>query len=136
MWFKGLGIETTLAVREARAHLAALRSGRYDIAFVTLIPDVADPLGALRNLSTASPNNYPHWSDARYDALLDEAARAADPAERGACLARAERRLLESCPVAPLYFNAMDWLMRPGVRGWRQDAYWNRDYTGLDLAER
>jgi oligopeptide transport system substrate-binding protein len=133
MWSKGLGIETNVSVREARAHVAALRAGRYDVAFVTLIPDVADPLGALLNFSTRSPNNYPHWSDARYDALLDEAARTADLGRRGACLRMAERRLLEACPLAPLYFNTMNWLMRPGVRGWRQDAYWNRDYTGLDL---
>jgi len=47
----------------------------------------------------------------------------------------AETRLLEECPLTPLYFNATNWLMRPAVRGWHQDALWTRFYQDVYLHE-
>ncbi len=133
MWRKALGIEVSVSVREARVHVAALRSGAYDIALVTLIPDVADPLAALENFSSSSPGNYPHWSDIGFDKLLAGAASAGTPAQRSAFLFSAEKRLLEAQPLAPLYFNVKIWAMRPAVTGWEEDALWNRTYSHLGL---
>ncbi|MBP6508023.1 MAG: peptide ABC transporter substrate-binding protein, partial [Opitutaceae bacterium] len=65
---------------------------------------------------------------AAYDALLARANLAADANARLALLAQAEARLTEACPVAPLYFNAKNFLLRPGVQGWREDALWTRFY--------
>ena len=84
----------------------------------------------LRTFATGSPNDYPGWSDARFDALLAAAA-AAPPAGREAAIRAAEDRLLELQPVAPLYGNVQNWLMRPTVRGWAQDGLWNRFYGNL-----
>ena len=63
MWKKELGINVVLNIREARVHVAALRAGQYDIGFITLIPDVTDPLDALTRFTTDEPENYPHWYD-------------------------------------------------------------------------
>ena len=131
MWKKNLGIATDVAVREARVHVAALRAGAYDIGFITLIPDVADPLSVLENFTSESPNNYPRWIDPPYDALVEAAAGDGDPASRAARLEAAERRLLDACPLAPVYFNAKNWAMQPSVRGWREDALWQRYYPDL-----
>ena len=136
MWRRELGIETTIAVREARVHLAALRAGRYDIAFATEIPDVADPAAVLGDFAGAAPDNYPHWSDPAYDALLAAAAAAADPERRAALLQEAEARLVDAAPVTPLYFNAQNWLMSPRVAGWREDALWTRYYRDVSLRPR
>ena len=131
MWEKNLGIEMAVTVREARVHVAALRSGAYDVGFITLIPDVADPWSILDAFTSDSPNNYPHWVDARYDALVARAAAVADPQARGVLLHAAEWRLLEDCPIAPVYFNAKNWAMQPYVRGWQEDALWQRFYPSL-----
>jgi len=133
MWKETLGVRVDLAVREARVHVANIRSGSYDIAFITLIPDVPDPVAALERFTSGSPDNYPHWSDPGYDRLVTAAAEAADPAGRNRLLRAAESRLLEAQPLAPLYFNTQNWLMRPWVHGWAQDALWNRYYPGLWL---
>ena len=135
MWHRELGIEVQLVTREARVHVAALREGRYDIGFITAIPDVPDAVNLLADFTTGSPGNYPHWSDARYDELVAQAAGAADAAQQAGRLREAEARLLEQCPLAPLYFNATNWLMRPAVRGWHQDALWTRFYQDVYLHE-
>ena len=134
-WRKELGIEVALVTREARVHVAALREGRYDIGFITAIPDVADAANLLGDFTADSPGNYPHWRDARYTALVDQAVRTADPALQADRLRAAEARLLDQCPLAPLYFNATNWLMRPTVRGWHQDALWTRFYDNVHLHE-
>jgi oligopeptide transport system substrate-binding protein len=125
MWRRELGIDVALAQREARVHLAALATGGYDIAFITAIPDIADPADLLGDFTTGAPENYPHWSDAAFDAAL---ARGDTPA--------AERRLLEAAPLTPLYFNTKIWLMSPRIRGWQEDGLWSRCYQQVFLNER
>ena len=135
MWKSALGIDVALVTREARVHVAALREGRYDIGFITAIPDVPDAANLLGDFISGSPANYPHWSDSRYDELVTRARHTPDPALRAGRLREAEARLLEECPLAPLYFNATNWLMRPAVRGWHQDALWTRFYQDIYLHE-
>lgn len=133
MWKKVLGIDVSVVVRDARVHVASLRSGSYDIGFMTLIPDVADPLPILEGFTSASPDNYPHWADPKYDALVGEAATDGVPGSRAARLSAAEGYLLEACPLAPLYFNAKNWAMRPYVIGWEETALWERYYPSLGV---
>ncbi len=131
-WKTELGIEVSLVTREAKAHVAALREGRYDIAFITAIPDVPDPVNLLSDLVTASPANYPHWSDPHYDELVAAAA-TAEGEQRELLLESAEALLAASAPVAPLYYNSKTWLMSPRVHHWREDALWQRDYSAVSL---
>ena len=136
VWRQELGIEVAISIHEAKVHQAALRSGDYTVAFITTIPDVADPAAVLENFSTGAANNYPHLSSADYDRLLATAATQRDESVRNRTLAAAENLLLESAVVAPLYFNTKNWLMAPGVRGWQEDALWTRFYPGLSIAGR
>ncbi|ACB75719.1 peptide ABC transporter substrate-binding protein [Opitutus terrae] len=133
MWQKELGVRVAITIREARVHLAALREARYDIALVNTIPDVADPADVLKDFLSAAPANYPHWSDARYDALLAAAHASSEPIPRQAQLDAAEARLLDECPLTPLYFNSINWLMSPRVRGWQPDALWTRFYLDVEI---
>ncbi len=134
MWKKELGLDIAIVTREAKVHLAALREGRYDIGFMTEIPDVADAANLLGDFTTGSPTNYPHWSDSAYDALIARAALASDAAAQAALLREAEARLLGQSPLAPLYFNTRNWLMRPAVQDWQEDAVWARDYSAIRIA--
>ena len=130
MWKQELGVEVQLAVRDAKVHLAALAAGTYDLAFITAIPEVADPANLLGHYASGAPDNYPHWRDPRFDALLAGAGR--DPA----ALIEAEGRLLRAAAVAPLYFNTKIWLMSPRVRGWQEDGLWTRCYQTITLNEK
>ena len=135
MWQKELGIELALTTRDARVHVAAMEAGSYDLGFIAAIPDVADPADLLADFATGAPRNFPQWSDPSYDARLAAAARTGDAAQRLALLADAEARLTEECPVVPLYFNAKNFLLRPAVRGWQDDALWTRFYKNVSLQE-
>ena len=122
IWRRELGIEVTLAVREAKVHLSSLAAGDYDIGFITAIPDVADPRELLGDFMAGAPENYPKWSDPAFDAAL----------ARGDADA-AERRLLEDVPLTPVYFNTKIWLMSPRVQGWQEDGLWSRCYQQISL---
>jgi oligopeptide transport system substrate-binding protein len=133
MWRETLGIEVAIVMREAKVHTDALRTGNYDIGFITQIPDVADPLNILADFATDAPDNFAHWSEPAYDALLKDAGRTAVPMTRRELLIRLEGELIESAAVAPLYFNTKNWLMTPRVHGWREDSLWTRDYRDVSV---
>ena len=123
-WRKELGIEVALVQREARTHLAALASGDYDLAFATAIPDYGSATDLLNRLTRGNPDNYPHWSNGVYDRLVATTR-----------LPDAEKLLLNEMPVIPLYFNAKNFLLRPAVQGWQEDALWTRYYENVSLHE-
>jgi oligopeptide transport system substrate-binding protein len=133
MWKQELGLKVSILVRDLGAHMAALRGGQYDLGYIALIPDIADPLPALQRFTTGAPDNYPHWSDSAYDQLVAQAENTPNPAGQAAVLRAAELRLLDQLPLAPLYFNVQTWMMRPAVHGWDQDALWTRNYQGVYL---
>lgn len=133
MWLRELGIETAIVQREGKVHLAAVAAGDFDLAFLPAIPDFDDPAALLEDWKSGAPGNYARWSSARYDGLLAAAARAADPAERRRLHVEAEETLLADLPLIPVYFNAQNYLVSPRVRGWRQDALWNRYYLDVSL---
>jgi oligopeptide transport system substrate-binding protein len=134
-WKQELGIDAAIVIHEAKVHLAAFASGDFDIAFTTSSPlvDVADPLALLANFTSAAPNNYARWSSPDYDRFLADASSATDPLRRNALLAEAEALLVREAPIAPLYFNTRLWLQSPRVQNWREDPWWNRDYTQVSL---
>jgi len=125
MWRQHLGINVALALRDAKVHLSALAAGNYDIAFVTTLIDVLDAASVLADFATGAPGNYPHWSDAAFDAAIARAD-----------FATAESRLAEAAPVAPLYVNTRNFLMSSRVRGWQEDALWSRSYLHVYLEEK
>jgi oligopeptide transport system substrate-binding protein len=123
-WRKELGIEVALVQREAHTHLAALARSDYDLAFATAIPDYGSAADLLNRLTGGHPDNYPHWGNADYDRLAASSR-----------LPDAEKLLLNEMPVIPLYFNAKNFLLRPAVQGWREDALWTRYYENVSLHE-
>jgi oligopeptide transport system substrate-binding protein len=135
MWHRELGIDVAIVQREAKVHQAALRSGDYAIGLMPAIPDYDDPAALFGELVTDAANNYPHWSNARYDALVAQAGRTPDATRRLTLYRDAESVLLAELPVVPLYFNAQNYLVAPRVRGWREDGLWTRYYLDLSLTE-
>jgi oligopeptide transport system substrate-binding protein len=122
MWRDRLGISVSLLQREARTHITALAAGDFDLGLYTAIPDYDSAADLLERFTTGNPNNYPRWSDADYDRLV-----------RADRRAEAESRLLDALPVIPLYFNTKNFLLRPTVRGWQEDALWTRYYDHVSV---
>jgi oligopeptide transport system substrate-binding protein len=133
MWHRELGIEITIAQREARTHIASLAAGDYAVAFMTAIPDYDGASDLFTQLTTAHPLNYPQWNNDRYDQLVAQAGAMADPVARRATYRQAETILLSEMPVIPLYFNAQNFLVSPRVRNWQADRLWTRFYRGVSM---
>jgi oligopeptide transport system substrate-binding protein len=136
MWRNELGIEVTIAQREARTHLAALAAGNYDLALVTAIPDYNGASDLFTQLTAGDPGNYPHWSSVEFDRLVAEAGRSPSAALRLAGYQRAEKILLIEMPLIPLYFNTQNFLLQPRVKNWRADRLWTRFYPTITLDEK
>jgi len=68
--------------------------------------------------SDTGGQNYGFYANPAYDAELDAAVGALDPAVAAAHARRAEQILLADAPVAPLYFPASHNLVNPLVGGW------------------
>ena len=136
MWRTELGIEVAIVVREAKVHLDALRTGNFDIAFATSIPEVADPAAMLADFTSDAPLNYPRWSSEAFDADLRQAGSEGRALHRKEHFAQADNDLLSSSPVTPLYFNTKVSLMSPRLRGWQEDGLWARCYQQVFLDEK
>lgn len=105
--WKQIGVQTTSINTDGRTHFAFLRDrGVYDVARAGWIADYNDPQNFLFLLeSSAIPGlNYARWSNARYDALMRQAASETDLTRRAAILRQAEEILITEAPYTPVLF--------------------------------
>ncbi len=133
MWRRELGIEVTLAQREARSHLAALATGDYTLAMVTAIPDYDGASDLFTDLRSGDPGNYPHWSNADFDRLVAEGGKLTAVSARNVLYQQAEKLLLDDLPLIPLYFNSQNFLVSPRIRNWQSDRIWTRFYRKVTV---
>jgi oligopeptide transport system substrate-binding protein len=124
-WRTELGITVSIIQREAHTHLVSLAKGDYALGYATAIPDYDSPLDVLQRLVSGDPGNYPQWRNPSYDRLVSTGD-----------LTGAEQVLLDELPLIPLYYNNRNYLLRPGVRGWREDALWTRFYQNVRFGEK
>lgn len=135
MWRRELGIETAIVQREGKVHMASVLAGDFAIAFMPAIPDYDDASALFGEWITGATGNFSRWSHAEFDRLVRAAGRTVEPEQRNALYRAAEDILLAELPVVPLYFNTQNYLVAPRVRGWRQDALWNRSYLDVSLSD-
>jgi oligopeptide transport system substrate-binding protein len=135
-WRNALGLEVRLVNQERKSYLDAQTRLDYDVSRSSWIGDYADPANFLEVFRGGGENNRTGWRDARYDALLDAAARERDEPRRLALLAEAEARLLAELPILPLYAYVSQNLVNPRLGGFHANVldehppkfwYWRSD---------
>ncbi len=120
MWKETLGIETKLTEEEYRVFLQSRHDkSRWEVARLGWTADFNDASNFLDTFRKNSPNNDSGYSNHTFDALLDEAARTADPDARRLILEAAERVVINDYPILPLYFFVSKRLVKPYVQGVR-----------------
>ncbi len=135
MWSKELGVHATLATLEQKTWIQNQQTLNYAVSTSGWAGDFLDPVTFLDLFVTGGGNNWTGWGDKAYDGMIDEASRVQDPAGRFEVFQRAERYLLENGPVAPLYFGAHSFLIRPSVRGWTPALLGYHRYALVRLEE-
>ncbi len=118
MWHRELGVDITISQIEQKTLFQNGQSGNYVMGTSAWIADYADPSTFLGTMVTGCGNNWPRWSNAEYDRLIDEASRSPDRGRRFALFQRAEAILLDEAPLIPIYYETQTYAISPAVRGW------------------
>jgi oligopeptide transport system substrate-binding protein len=121
MWLETLGVEVQLASQDFGTYLDLRRDADiYRAAWCFDYPDTNNWLFDVFH-SSNDPDN--HFSNAEYDAIVEDAAVAPTPEERAAMYAQAEGILVNtSASIAPIYYYSSQDLTKPGIE---------RTYSGI-----
>ena len=118
MWQTVLGVTVQLDNQEWATFLQTRKDGDYSIARNGWIADYNDPMTFLDMWLTGGGNNDAQYSNAAYDAKIQEAKAASDPATRMQLMHEAEDILLEQdWVVNPLYFYTQSYMLADGIQG-------------------
>ena len=116
-WRDVLGLQPRLANQAWKVYLDSTKELRYDVSWGAWTADYLDVGTFLEIFLADSGNNRTGWRDAGYDALVAQAASSPGVAARAALFQRAEQRLLDAFPIAPVYQRINLNLVAPRVRG-------------------
>jgi oligopeptide transport system substrate-binding protein len=100
--------------------VARMQSGDYELGLTRWGPDYADPMTYLNMWITNSPNNYGHWSNPDYDALISNATSGAlslDPTARWDALKNAEKIVMDDVVIIPVYQKGNAEMIKSNVKG-------------------
>ena len=129
MWKEHLGVELTLVNEEFRVMIQNIREKQVTEIFrSSWVGDYNDAFTFSQFLHTDFGLNLVGYANPKYDALLEQAAAETDLRRRRALLEEAERLMLADTPLIPLYFHVSRHLVKPHVRGWR-DNIMNTHYS-------
>lgn len=122
MWKQNLGVRARIVNQEFKVFLdARTRKADTEAFRAGWIGDFQDPVNFLDILQSVNGQNDTGFADPAYDALLEQAAAEPEPDRRKALLAEAEALMLEHQPVMPIYFYVSRRLVKPWVKGWRDN---------------
>ena len=123
-----VGIKVQLEELDLSSWYAALAKNQYDVVSAPYTKVGADVLRILYDSASITPApsgyfaNLAQLDDPDVDALLQRAAQTSDSSERGDLYQQAQRRILESRTVLPLYDQQNHFLYRSSVHGIRTTA--------------
>ena len=118
MWKTHLGAEIQLLNMEWKVFLSTIEKRDFALARAGWIGDYVDANTFLHMWRTGDGHNNTGWSNARYDELLELAAREPDPEKRFLHFEECEKLRAEHAPILPIYFYVHVTLRNPTVKGW------------------
>jgi oligopeptide transport system substrate-binding protein len=132
-----LGISVPIEFREFADYLELRRTEDraqlWNVAWSADYPHAHDFLGLL--LETGSASNEGQWSNADYDALIEQAAATEDPDEQASIYGQAQEILRREAPVVPVESSAGWALSRDGLLGATPSGVGYIRFAGLAWAE-
>ncbi len=117
MWKDALGVDVQLANLDAKTWLANMIGLDYQMARSYWIGDYVHPSNFLEMFYTESGNNRTGFSEPNYEHLIRAAAFEQDTDKRNDLFQRAEKILLDSGVIAPVYFYTRPYLLAPNITG-------------------
>ena len=114
------GMTINLTIEPKKQRVEDMQNGNFQLGLTRWGPDYADPMTYLGMWVTGNSNNYGLWSDADYDAIIDECTTGdlcTDPEGRWAALYEAEQIVLEQAVIFPLYGQCNAEMVSSAVTG-------------------
>lgn len=134
---QNLGVDVNVEALDFEPYLELVASSEtptmWTLSWVADYPHPHDFLGLL--LETGSTSNVGAWSNAEYDALIDQAAAVIEPDEQAALYAQAQDILAREVPVIPVSYNESFALSREGLLGAIVSGTGFIRYASLDWQE-
>jgi len=123
MWKQVLGVRTALVNEEWKVFLQN-REQKYvtQVFRAGWVSDYNDPYSFLELFRSGHGRNDYGYSNATFDALLEEIAQERIPARRGRMMVEAEPVLLDDNPIIPLYAYVAKRLVDQHVKGWQNNV--------------
>jgi oligopeptide transport system substrate-binding protein len=122
MWKEALGVKVELVAAEFKSLLEDVDRRDVDMFRLSWVGDYNDPYTFLQLLKSDFGINKTRYKSTDYDRLLTDAAATTDLEARRSKLEAAERIMLADHPLLPIYFYVNKHLVKPGVRGWYDNA--------------
>lgn len=114
------GLTVNITVEPKKQRVEDLQDGNYELGLTRWGPDYADPMTYLGMWITDNSNNYGLWSNADYDAIIEECTTGAlctDAEGRWARLYDAEEIVMKEAVIFPLYTQANAQMVSSKVSG-------------------
>jgi oligopeptide transport system substrate-binding protein len=115
MWAK-IGVNVTLASQEWGTFLNTRKNGEYQIARNGWLGDYNDPISFLDMWITGGGNNDAQWSNAQYDALINEVKTSTDRNTRFEKMHQAEKIIFDEWMLCPIYYYVDIYLLSPKIQ--------------------
>jgi oligopeptide transport system substrate-binding protein len=115
MWKEVLGVEVNVVNQEWKVYLQTIIEDTPQIYRLGWCADYPDANNwVYENFHSTDSDNNPHWSNAEFDRVVEQAARESDPAKRLELYKRAEQILCEEeAAIAPIYFYTFVRMSKP-----------------------
>lgn len=114
------GLTVNLTIEPKKQRVEDMQEGNFQLGLTRWGPDYADPMTYLGMWITGNANNYGLWSNADYDAIIDECTTGdlcTDPEGRWARLYDAEKLVMDEAVIFPLYTKANAEMLSSKVTG-------------------
>lgn len=118
MWQKHLGVLVRIENQEWKVFLKKLQNDPFPVFRAGWGADYPDPDNFMKLFTSNSGNNHGRWKNARYDQLLESAARETDAKKRSKIYDEAQKLLTEvDVAIVPLYWKAESTILNPKFTG-------------------
>ena len=114
------GFTVNLVIEPKKQRLQDMQEGTFEIGLTRWGPDYADPMTYLGMWVTGNSNNYGFWSNAEFDAMIDECTTGdlcTDAEGRWARLYDAEKLVMDNAVIFPLYTQCNAEMLSAKVTG-------------------
>ncbi|HBF59030.1 MAG TPA: peptide ABC transporter substrate-binding protein [Exiguobacterium sp.] len=111
------GMKVTIKQQPFKNKLDLENKGDFEFSFAGWGPDYQDPMTFLDLFVTGGPYNRGKWSNEEYDKLIKDAQTQTDATKRWSELQEAEKILLDSAAISPVYQRGRAFLVKPYVKG-------------------